>query len=285
MDRLHSADDLGQWRAALPGEQNLGFVPTMGALHAGHGSLFDRAGAECAVVLASIFVNPLQFNKGKDFERYPRTLDEDCEFLESKGVAAVYLPDRQDMYGSDFDTAVTPGRAGDIWEGRFRPGHFAGMLTAVLKLLQRAQADAAYFGEKDAQQLFLVRQMVKDLDLTVKICGCETVRESDGLALSSRNAFLNPEQRQQSLVLFQALQVAAQAWQEGCRVPSAMESAMRKVLEQTPKVAVEYCAVVDDLDFQSARQDQAGVWRAIVAARVGETRLLDNQSLGNSNEA
>jgi len=284
MDRLHSVADLRQWRAALSLPQSLGFVPTMGALHDGHGSLFERAAKECEVVFASIFVNPLQFNEGKDFERYPRTLEEDCEFLESKGVAAVYLPDHQDMYGDGFDTEVTPGRAGDIWEGRFRPGHFAGMLTVVLKLLQRAQADAAYFGEKDAQQLFLVRQMVKDLDLAVKICGCETVRESDGLAMSSRNAFLTPEQRQHSLVLFNALQAAFKAWQEGCRIPSALETAMRKVLGQTPGVAVEYCAVVDDHDFQSARQDQAGVWRAIVAARIGETRLLDNQSLGRSDE-
>ncbi len=280
--KLTSYSKLQAWRYSLNEKEAVGFVPTMGALHAGHGSLFEKARKENAWVLASIFVNPLQFNEGKDFERYPKTLEEDCQILESHGVDAVYLPDREDLYPEGYDTTVTAGRAGDVWEGLARPGHFEGMLSVVLKLFLRAKPHRAYFGEKDAQQLFLVKKMTKDLDLPLTIVPCETVRCEDGLALSTRNAFLGTEERKQSLRIIRALRAADALYQSGVRIPAELEGAMRQYLKEEAGFSVEYAAVVDDKDFQVAQEDILGSWRAILAVRVGETRLIDNLLLSES---
>ena len=280
--RLTSFSELRAWRSSLKDGDSVGFVPTMGALHAGHSTLFEKARRENEQLLASIFVNPLQFNEGKDFERYPKTLEEDCQILEAQGVNAVYLPNREDLYPEGYDTTVTAGRAGDVFEGHSRPGHFEGMLSVVLKLFLRTKPHRAYFGEKDAQQLFLVKKMTKDLDLPLTIVPCETVRCEDGLALSTRNSFLGKEERERSLCIIRALRAADALYASGVRVPAELESVMRQCLQEEAGFFVEYAAVVDDKDFQSAQENHLGSWRAILAVRVGATRLIDNLLLSES---
>ena len=277
--RLESLDALHAWRAALPPGARIGFVPTMGALHGGHASLVARARAECEEVLASIFVNPLQFEDGADLERYPRTLDEDCRVLEELGATAVYLPAPAEVYPEGFQVSVAPGPVAERFEGAARPGHFAGVLTVVLKLFQRTAARRAYFGEKDAQQLYLVRRMVSDLDLAVEILPCPTVREADGLALSSRNARLAVADRGDALRLWRALQAAREAFAAGTREVDAIEAAMRAVFADGA-AQLAYAAVVDDARFDRPRAGSDAPWRAIVAARVAGTHLLDNLALG-----
>ncbi|TAH37921.1 MAG: pantoate--beta-alanine ligase [Planctomycetota bacterium] len=279
--RLRTREELARWRARLAPGAALGFVPTMGALHAGHQSLVVAARRECDAVLASVFVNPLQFDQRDDFERYPRTEDADCELLHASGADAVYLPAAADVYRPGAAARVLPGPAGADFEGRLRPGHFAGVLTVVLKLLQRARPHRAYFGEKDAQQLFLVRELVADLDVPVAIRPCPTVREADGLALSSRNARLDAAARAQAPVLFRALRAAVALYAAGERRPPALEHGMRTVYAAAG-IIPDYAAVVDDATFlapQDGAGADAGAWRAITAARIGGTRLLDNLAL------
>jgi len=284
--RLESEDSLRAWRASLSPGARVGFVPTMGALHGGHASLVARAREECEAVLASIFVNPMQFEDSGDLDRYPRTLDADCRVLEDLGATAVYLPDPVDVYPEGFQVSVDPGPLADRFEGAARPGHFAGVLTVVLKLFQRTGARRAYFGEKDAQQLFLVRRMARDLDLPVEVLPCPTVREADGLAMSSRNARLVAADREDALLLWQALQVARSLFAAGERDVDVLEAAMRACFEGgTAELA--YAAIVDDAAFDRPGADatrtagaRGAPWRAIVAARVAGTHLLDNLALG-----
>lgn len=250
--------------------KTVALVPTMGALHAGHIHLVRQAKRTGAVVIVSIFVNPLQFGAGEDLESYPRTLDEDVELLREEGVELVFAPSAAEMYPSGPRTTVHPGDLGRELEGASRPTHFAGMLTVVAKLLQIAAPHAAYFGEKDYQQLTLIRQMVRDLNFDVKIFGVPTVREQDGLALSSRNRYLDPQQREAAMALSAALVAGAHAAAGGA---AAILATAQGVLDAAPEVKVDYLELRGvDLGPPPERGDG----RLLVAAKVGTTRLIDN---------
>lgn len=246
-------------------------VPTMGALHEGHIALVRAAKkVPGAVVVASIFVNPLQFGAGEDLDAYPRTLDTDLELLAGEGVEVVFTPTPSVMYPDGPRTTVHPGPLGEQLEGASRPGHFAGMLTVVLKLLQIVRPDRAFFGEKDYQQLVLVRQMVDDLNVDIRIVGVPTVRESDGLAMSSRNRYLTPEEREQAGALSAALLAGVYAASGG---PAAVLDAARAVLEEVPAIDVDYLEL---RDTWLRPAPVSGAARLLVAGRLGRTRLLDN---------
>ena len=246
-------------------------VPTMGALHEGHCALIRAAKrVPGAVVVVSIFVNPLQFGAGEDLDAYPRTLDADLELLRDEGVEIAFTPTASAMYPDGPRTTVHPGSLGVELEGVSRPTHFAGMLTVVLKLLQIVRPDRAFFGEKDYQQLVLIRQMVADLNVDVRIVGVPTVRESDGLAMSSRNRYLDPEQRELASALSSALLAGTYAASGGI---AAVLDAARAVLEEVPSIDTEY------LELRGPSLETApmfGPVRLLVAARLGTTRLLDN---------
>ena len=246
-------------------------VPTMGALHAGHLQLVRAAKAKGdAVVVVSIFVNPLQFGANEDLDAYPRTFDADCALLEPLGVELVFAPTAAAMYPNGQRTMVHPGPAGAVLDGISRPTHFAGMLTVVLKLLNIVAPHAAYFGEKDYQQLVLINQMVADLDLDIEIVGVPTVRESDGLAMSSRNRYLDVEQRELATTLSAALVAGAHAAPGGAE---AILGAAQAVLQTTPQIAVEYLAL---RGRQLEEPPERGEGRLLVAARLGTARLIDN---------
>ncbi|MGI9124405.1 MAG: pantoate--beta-alanine ligase [Mycobacterium sp.] len=246
-------------------------VPTMGALHEGHLALVRAAKrVPGAVVVVSIFVNPLQFGSGEDLDAYPRTLDADLDLLRGEGVEVVFAPNGLAMYPDGPRTTVHPGPLGSELEGAVRPTHFAGMLTVVLKLLQIVRPDRAFFGEKDYQQLVLIRQMVDDLNVGVQIVGVPTVREADGLAMSSRNRFLSPDEREQASALSSALLAGMYAAGGG---PGAVLDAARAVLDEVPEIKTDY------LELRSPWLQEApavGQARLLVAARLGATRLLDN---------
>jgi pantoate--beta-alanine ligase len=256
-------------RAGQPG--TVGLVPTMGALHAGHAALLDTARAECDSVVTTNFVNPMQFGPNDDLARYPRTLDADLEVCEKAGVDLVWAPSVEDVYpGGGTQVRIEPGPLGDILEGVVRPGHFAGMLTVVAKFLNIVRPGRAYFGEKDYQQLALIRQMAVDLELGVAVVGVPTVREADGLALSSRNVFLSEVERARALVLSHALTVGRTAAREGA---IGVITAATAVLASEPNIAVDYLALRGaDLGEIPVH----GACRLLVAARVGTTRLIDN---------
>lgn len=257
---------------------SLGFVPTMGALHEGHLSLVRRSRGECGATVVSIYVNPLQFGPGEDLERYPRPLERDAALLDREEVDALFLPRREEMLPPGFATKIVPGPLGDRYEGRSRPGHFAGVLTIVAKLFAIVCPDRAYFGRKDAQQLALVTRMARDLDLPVEIVPCPTVREPDGLALSSRNAYLSPAQRTSALCLHRALERARAAWAGGERRGTALREVLRQEIGASPEVALDYAAVVDPDTFEEGEGTLATAL-ALLAARVGSTRLIDNSRL------
>ena len=250
---------------------SLALVPTMGALHDGHAELIRYAGTLADAVAVSLFVNPLQFGPAEDLDRYPRTLERDLELLDRLGVGPVFAPGATEMY-PDGRPAVTvdPGPLGGVLEGASRPGHFAGVLTVVTKLLGLVRPDVAVFGEKDYQQLALIRRTVADLELGVRIVGAPTVRDPDGLALSSRNRYLSPEQRQQALALSRALRAGAE---EG---PSGAGSVLKAATEELRGIDVDYLAL-RGVDLGPA--PAAGPARLLVAARVGTTRLIDNVPL------
>ncbi|MDO9457187.1 pantoate--beta-alanine ligase [Nocardioides sp.] len=275
--RSELADALTASRRA--GER-VGFVPTMGALHAGHASLMDRARAEVGAgpVVVSVFVNPLQFGPGEDLDRYPRTLDADLEVCGEQGVDLVLAPAVDEVYPA-WPPAVTvdPGPLGSVLDGASRPGHFAGVLTVVAKLFGLVRPDVAVFGQKDYQQLVLIRRMSADLCLGVDVVGAETVREPDGLALSSRNRYLDAEQRQAALALSRALRAAAEASSYG--VAAALDSA-RAELRAAPGVDLDYLEItLPDLSPVPDEPAPGTEARALVAGRVGSTRLIDNVPL------
>jgi pantoate--beta-alanine ligase len=249
-----------------------GVVMTMGALHEGHRTLMRVARERNETVVATIFVNPLQFGPNEDYEKYPRTLDSDVEACRAEGVDLVFAPSRDEIYpDGPPQVTMSPGPLGEILEGASRPGHFSGMLTVVEKLLLLTGAGRAYFGEKDYQQLTLIRRMVRDLELGVEIIGVPTVREDDGLALSSRNRYLSPAERQQALVLSRALREGSAHTDAGDVLRTA-----RKVLGDEPGVPVDYLALTgSDLGEPPVE----GPARLLVAARVGATRLIDNVAL------
>jgi len=254
---------------------SLGCVPTMGALHAGHMSLIDAARRECRHVAVTIFVNPTQFGPNEDFAKYPRTLETDLALCREAGVDLVFLPAVETLYPRLFATFVEVERLSQILEGACRPGHFRGVATIVLKLLNLLQPDLAYFGRKDFQQQLLVRKMCRDLDVPVEIRTCPTIREPDGLALSSRNRFLSPVDRQKALALSQALRMAERSLKEGQRDVVAVAAAMRRHLESTPEVTVDYATVANPETLEELTAPLAEMV-ALVAARVGSTRLIVN---------
>jgi pantoate--beta-alanine ligase len=264
--------ELAAARADLPGR--VGVVMTLGALHDGHASLLRAARSGTDAVLMTIFVNPLQFGPTEDFARYPRTLDADLAIAKAAGVEVVFAPDETEMYPDGPPAVrVNPGPRGEILEGASRPGFFHGVLTVVLKLLHLTRPAAAYFGEKDYQQLTLIRAMVRDLDLPVEINSVPTVREPDGLARSSRNAYLDPPARTAALALSRAL--AAASAQRGLGAAPALAAA-HSVLRATAGVALDYAVVTDpDLD----PPPEHGPARMLIAAKVGNTRLIDNAPL------
>jgi pantoate--beta-alanine ligase len=253
----------------------IGVVPTMGALHEGHGSLIEAARRETDCVVVSIFVNPIQFDREEDLNRYPRHLDADLQFCHDRGVDLVFAPSAQDMYPAPQRAFVEVTHVGDELCGRFRPGHFRGVATVVLKLFNILQPDRAFFGEKDAQQLSVIRRMARDLNLPVKIAPVATVREADGLALSSRNKHLDAEQRMIAPILFQALLVAQKLIAAGAANPAEVKAAALAVLGQQPLARVEYLEVVDVDDMQPVGQIDGPV-RVAAAVWVGPTRLIDN---------
>jgi pantoate--beta-alanine ligase len=262
--------------AARSAGRTVGFVPTMGAFHDGHVSLMRRARDERDHVVVSIFVNPLQFGPGEDLSRYPRDEDRDLSIAGQLGVDVVFAPSVEEMYPTgEPEVTVDPGPLGERLEGAARPGHFRGVATVVAKLFDVIGPSTAYFGEKDAQQLAVIRRMVRDLSLPVEVEGCPTVREPDGLATSSRNAYLSPEQREAAGCLFLALSEAAQMARGGERDAATLVAAMAREIGATPEAGIDYAAVVDDETFEEVSRI-AGPARALVAARFGETRLIDN---------
>ncbi|MGW7005973.1 pantoate--beta-alanine ligase [Streptomyces sp. NPDC054933] len=274
---VHTSGELDALVAAAPGR--LAVVMTMGALHEGHATLIrtarERVGDGRVVV--TVFVNPLQFGPNEDLDRYPRTLDADLKVAEKAGADVVFAPSTDEVYpGGEPQVRITAGPMGERYEGASRPGHFDGMLTVVAKLLHLTRPDVAFYGQKDAQQLVLIRRMVADLNFGAEIVGVPTVREPDGLALSSRNRYLSEDERRTALALPRALFAGRDALADG---PEAVREAARAVLDASDGLAVDYLALVDPADFAEAAPGHTGPAVLAVAARVGATRLIDNLPL------
>ena len=254
----------------------LGLVPTMGALHRGHLSLTDRARADCASVAVSIFVNPTQFGESEDFAQYPRDLDADLDLLQQHGADLVFVPDAAEIYPPGFATWVDVGPIGERLEGAARPGHFRGVATVVAKLFALTAPDCAYFGQKDGQQTVIIRQMARDLDLNVAIIVLPTIREPDGLALSSRNIRLTPQQRQAAPTLYRALQAGNAQWQAGEKSAAIIRYAALQELQSEPQLdAIDYISLAAPETLTELDQATPGALLS-VAARLGAVRLIDN---------
>lgn len=262
-------------RARLSGAAKIGFVPTMGALHAGHGALMDAARRDCDVVAASIFVNPIQFDRKEDYERYGRNLEADVAFAGNHGVDIVFAPSPEEMYPAGADVFVEVPGVSEGLCGAFRPGHFRGVATVVTKLFQIVQPGAAYFGEKDAQQLAVIRRLVAGLNMPIAIVGVPTVREPDGLALSSRNERLTPEERLCAPLLFEALQAATRQIENGVTEAARIRAAGLDILAKEPRIRVEYFEIVDAGSMQRVAS-AAGHMCIAAAIWLGDVRLIDN---------
>jgi len=259
-----------EWHAA---GATIGLVPTMGALHAGHMSLVTAARAETPRVVVSIFVNPLQFGAGEDFERYPRPVEADLAMLREAEVDAVYMPGQSAIYPPDASTRVRVGGVAETLEGVHRPGHFEGVATVVTKLFWATQADRAYFGQKDAQQAAVVKRLAADLDSGVEIRVCPTIRDADGLAVSSRNAYLSPAERTAALSLSRSLRIAAEMYSSGERDTGRLRARIHEVLAAEPLLSLDYAELVDAATFQHAGT------LAVIAVGIGKTRLIDNHDV------
>jgi len=276
LETIRTADWMKQVaRQARAEGRPSGFVPTMGALHEGHLSLVRAARAECQPVIASIFVNPTQFGPSEDFQKYPRSLDEDRKKLEDAGVDYLFAPEATEIYPPGFRTWVNVEGLSDRLEGRVRPGHFRGVATVVLKLLELVQPQRVFFGRKDAQQARIIRQMVRDLHLDSEIVVCPIVREPDGLAMSSRNAYLNPAERRAATILFRALDTARASILRGERDALRIVSLMRETLRTEPLASQDYVELVDEDTLEPVTRLR-GKCLALLAASVGSTRLIDN---------
>ena len=269
-------DALARHRAA---GARVAFVPTMGFLHEGHLALVDEARRHADVVVLSIFVNPLQFGPGEDLARYPRDPDGDAAKAAGRGVDLLFTPDVSVLYPREPRVRVVPGALADRWEGEVRPGHFAGVLTVVAKLFNLVRPDVAVFGQKDVQQATLVRALVHDLDVPLELVIAPTVRESDGLALSSRNVYLSPTERATAAVLSRALRAVERAWEEGVREADALLAHARRTLAAEPAAVLDYLALASPETLEPVDVAPPGTI-AMIAARVGRTRLLDNVVLG-----
>jgi pantoate--beta-alanine ligase len=253
----------------------VGLVPTMGALHQGHLSLIKKARHQCSSVVASIFVNPSQFGPSEDFAKYPRTLPSDTEKLENAGVQCLFLPEAKEIYPENYSTYVNVEGLSDRLEGRLRPGHFRGVSTVVMKLLQIVQPQFAYFGRKDAQQATIISRMAKDLNLDSEIVICPIEREADGLAMSSRNVYLDSSNRQAATALHRALHDVRLLLQIGTRDTLSLQSAMHRALKEEPRAKVDYAEIVDAQTFEPLTHINRKAY-VLTAAKFGETRLLDN---------
>jgi pantoate--beta-alanine ligase len=265
---------LAQARAA---GRSIGLVPTMGALHAGHASLVEASRRQCGLTVATVFVNPTQFGPGEDFSRYPRTLEADMELLERNGAELVFVPAAQEIYPPGDESRVDVGSVARPLDGEFRPGHFAGVATVVLKLFLLMQPDVAFFGRKDYQQSLVIRRLVKDFLLPIEIRVCPTIRDSDGLALSSRNRYLSADQRPQALALSRSLRLAGELVRQKKLEPRAIEERMKSELAAAGLV-IDYAVLADPETL--APIDRLGQpLVALVAARLGTTRLVDNEQI------
>lgn len=274
---LTSPEAMRRWRQENPG--SLGFVPTMGYLHDGHLSLVRRARAENERTVVSIFVNPTQFGPGEDFEKYPRDEVRDLSLLREAGVDAVYLPSAAEMYPPNFQTYVSVEQVTLPLEGASRPGHFRGVTTVVLKLFNAVGPDRAYFGRKDAQQLRVIQRMVRDLDLGVEIVPCDIEREADGLAMSSRNVYLTPEQRTAAPILKRSLEHARELWEDGVRDAGDIRAAVRDTIATQSLGEVDYISLADDTTLEELEGEVRGAALLSLVVRFGRTRLLDNIEL------
>jgi pantoate--beta-alanine ligase len=254
--------------------ERIGVVPTMGALHEGHLSLVRLAQRNCSKTVGTIFVNPTQFAPHEDFARYPRTFDQDLALLTDVGCDRVFVPSQQEMYPSSFSTSIDPPVVARRWEGEHRPGHFRGVTTVVLKLLNSVPADEAWFGQKDYQQAAVIQHMARDLNVASRIEIGPTIRESDGLAMSSRNRYLSPPDRQRALILFRSLQLAREMYDRGERQAAAIEAELRKVLSAQVD-ALDYIGIADAETLEPL-ETLAGSTVVLLAARIGSTRLIDN---------
>ncbi|KKB13020.1 pantoate--beta-alanine ligase [Devosia geojensis] len=277
---LRSVAELRAWRRGLPAGRSLGFVPTMGALHRGHMSLVELSKSRCDLTIASIFVNPLQFGPNEDLARYPRPIETDLALLGAAGVDALFLPDVEDLYRPGASTYVVEESVSGPLCGAVRPGHFRGVATVVLKLFNLVQPHVAFFGQKDAQQCAVIERMVRDLDVPVEIVRGPIVREADGLALSSRNVYLAPEERAAAPKIYASLKAAEAAYEAGERDAQALVAAGLAVLAEEPLIRVQYWEVRDPASLDELERVGEGGALLAVAAHLGATRLIDNIVIG-----
>jgi len=285
METIHTVAWMKQVTAeARKNDRVLGFVPTMGALHEGHFSLIRAAQKECSPVVVSIFVNPKQFGPTEDFRKYPRTLEADRAALESLGVDYLFAPPPEEIYPPGFRSAVLVEGLSERLEGRSRPGHFRGVTTVVLKLLEIVQPRLAFFGRKDAQQVRIIRQMVGDLNVDSEIVVCPIVRESDGLALSSRNRYLNEGDRRAATALYRSLESVSREIAAGERDAARLLAGLRRVIDSEPSVSLDYAEIVD-ADTLEPVVSLRSVCYVLLAARVGGTRLIDNALIEQTGES
>jgi pantoate--beta-alanine ligase len=284
METIHSVSWMKQVaREALRNDRIVGLVPTMGALHEGHFSLIRQARQQCTPVVVSIFVNPKQFGPSEDFQKYPRQVESDRAALEELSVDYLFAPSSEEMYPQGFRTAVTVEGLSDRLEGRSRPGHFRGVTTVVLKLLEIVEPQFAFFGRKDAQQARIIRQMVRDLNVDAEIVVCPIVREPDGLALSSRNAYLRPDERRAATALYRSLDAIRGEIAAGELNAARLLVSLRRVLDAEPKVAVDYAEIVDAETLEPVMTLRKKCF-VLLAARVGNTRLIDNAFIEQDGE-
>lgn len=254
--------------------RTVGLVPTMGFFHEGHLELMRRA-SECDVVVVSLFVNPTQFGEGEDLSDYPRDFERDCEMAENVGVDYIFAPEPEEMYPEGFATGITVEKMSDMMCGAFRPGHFSGVATVVAKLFNIMPADRAYFGRKDAQQLAIIKAMARDLDFDMEIIGVPTVREDDGLAMSSRNTYLDAEEREAATVLHRALESAVAMVENGERDPEVLRSVVSATIESEPLAHLEYVDICDNIYLRPTAELEGEILIAL-AVRIGRARLIDN---------
>jgi pantoate--beta-alanine ligase len=281
MEILNTPQQMKKWsRACVRGDKTIGFVPTMGYLHEGHLSLMHKAREKNDSLVSSIFVNPTQFGRNEDLGSYPKAPEADAKKCEECGVDALFMPRNEDIYGDDFQTYVHVEKVSGPLCGASRPGHFKGVATVVLKLFNLILPTAAYFGEKDYQQLQVIKTMVRDFDLDVRIVACPTVRESDGLAMSSRNSYLSAEERQQAVCLYQALEAANRLFLNGEADPESYLKVMLDKISEKPSAQIDYVELVHPETLQRLEKVNAAGALAIMAVRIGTTRLIDNKLLG-----
>lgn len=280
MEVISSVDDMRAIAAKAHADgKKIGLVPTMGALHAGHLSLIARARQECDFVVVSIFVNPTQFGPKEDYHRYPRSLEADSRKCENAEVDVVFAPLAVDMYPGGFDTWVEVKGPAEVLEGQSRPGHFQGVATVCAKLFNIVRADRAYFGKKDYQQLTVIRKMVDDLNMNVEVVAVDTMRERDGLALSSRNSYLDKREREAALVLSSSLETARKVYESGERNTKAIQTRVWNIIAAEPLAQVEYVVVVDAETLTPVETIEKPI-AVLLAVRIGSTRLIDNTVLG-----